>query len=39
MNENFDAVLLGSLTPQEYMANTQQYIDEGLEEGSTPILP
>ncbi len=39
MNENFDAVLLGSMTPQEYMANTQPYIDEGLEEGSTPILP
>lgn len=39
MNENFDAVLLGSLTPQEYMANTQPYIDEALEKGTTPILP
>lgn len=39
MNENFDAVLLGQLTPEEYMANTQQYIDAAIEEGSTPVLP
>lgn len=39
MNENFDGVLLGSLTPQEYMLNTQEYIDKGLETGATPILP
>ena len=39
MNENFDAVLLGTMSPEDYMKNTQEYIDKGLEDGSTPVLP
>ncbi len=39
MNENFDAVLLGSLSPEDFMKNTQEYIDASLADGTTPILP
>lgn len=39
MNENFDAVLLGSLSPEDYMKNTQEYIDASLADGTTPVLP
>lgn len=39
MNENFDGVLLGTLSAADYMKNTQEYIDKGLEEGATPVLP
>ena len=39
MNENFDGVLLGSMSVEDYMANTQEYIDKGIETGATPVLP
>lgn len=39
MNENMDGVFLGSMSPADYMKNTQEYIDEGLEKGTTPVLP
>lgn len=39
MNENTDAVFLGELSLDDYLANAQTYIDEALEAGTVPVLP
>ena len=39
MNENTDAVFLGELSLDDYLANAQTYIDDALEKGTVPVLP
>ena len=39
MNENTDALFLGSLTVEEYLQKTQEYIDAAIEAGETPVIP
>lgn len=39
MNENTDAVFLGSLSVEDYLKKTQEYIDDAIEAGETPVIP
>ncbi len=39
MNENTDALFLGSLTVEDYLNKAQESIDAAIAEGSTPVIP
>ena len=39
MNENTDAVFLGQLSLDDYLKESQSYIDAAREEGAIPVLP
>lgn len=39
MNENTDAVFLGQLSLDDYLKESQSYIDATREEGAIPVLP
>ncbi|MDF2904907.1 MAG: extracellular solute-binding protein [Herbinix sp.] len=39
MNENTDALFLGSLTVEDYLATAQKSVDAAIADGSTPVLP
>lgn len=39
MNENTDALFLGSLTVDDYLAQAQTYIDTAIADNTIPVLP
>lgn len=39
MNEKTDGLFLDLLTVQEYMSETQTFIDKAIEEGNVPLIP
>lgn len=39
MNENTDALFLGSLTVEDYLVKAQTYIDQAIADNTVPILP